>query len=97
MKKPNKNDCVSSSEYIEKLEEYTEYLSQDDKVISAFAFNTGNAIEELIKTETNNLKAQNQLLEARILRWYHHAHGGERENYKREFANYFNITISRDG
>ncbi len=43
---------------------------EGNKNISAFAFKTGRLIEDLIIKETNNLKEENQLLQARILNFY---------------------------
>lgn len=37
--------------------------------ISAFSYNLGKLIEEVIKEETNNLKDNNKLLEAKLLHW----------------------------
>ena len=44
--------------------------NQKDEVISAFAFNTGKAIEQLIIETTNNLQEENRTLKAAIMSWY---------------------------
>lgn len=64
-------------------------MSKD--TISAFAFRTGKAIEEVINEETNNLRDKNQLLEAKILQWY--ANKGQDP----EFAEFFGIGGTRKG
>ena len=43
--------------------------SEEDNSISAFAFNTGRVIEQLIAEETDNLKDRCKLLEAKILHY----------------------------
>ncbi len=45
-------------------------MKMEDNNISAFAFKTGRLIEELINKENNNLKEENQMLQARILHFY---------------------------
>ena len=61
-----------------------------DEIISAFAFNTGRQIEELIKEQTNNLQERNQMLEAKILDWY-------AKSKDEKFAEHFGIKEARDG
>lgn len=61
-----------------------------DESISAFAFRTGKQIESLIKRETNNLEEKNQLLEAKILKWY-------MKTKDEEFATYFGIKEEAHG
>ena len=61
------------------------------ETISAFAFHTGKAIENLINEETNNLRDKNQLLEAKILQWY------ANRGYDPEFAKFFGIGEAREG
>ena len=61
-----------------------------DEIISAFAFNTGRQIEELIKEQTNNLQERNQMLEAKILDWYV-------KSKDEKFAEHFGIKEARDG
>lgn len=64
--------------------------SFSNKTISAFAYNTGRKIEELITKETNNLKQTNQTLSHKILQWY--------QNTKdEEFAKHFGIEIIHPG
>lgn len=41
--------------------------SENSEEISAFAFKTGRLIEELINKETENLRSENKMLQARIL------------------------------
>ncbi len=61
-----------------------------EEIISAFAFNTGKQIEELINEQTNNLQAQNELLQAKILQWY--VKSGDQE-----FAKHFDIINVESG
>tara|TARA_R110000868_G_scaffold14414_2_gene66995 strand:- start:14645 stop:14854 length:210 start_codon:yes stop_codon:yes gene_type:complete len=62
--------------------------------ISAFAYNTGKAIEELIDKETNNLKDINRNLEASILLYRHKI----KHTYMvKDFDNHFNIKIQTEG
>jgi len=61
-----------------------------DEIISAFAFDTGRKIENLIKEETNNLKHENQILEAKIMQWY-------MKDRNPEFAEHFGIKEYRSG
>ena len=42
----------------------------DNNFVSAFAFDTGRLIEDLIKEQVNSLEERNQMLEAKILDWY---------------------------
>ncbi len=63
--------------------------SYRDENISAFAFKTGKAIEQLIKEQTDNLAEKNQMLEAKILQWY-------MKTKDKEFAEHFNI-ITNNG
>tara|TARA_R110000868_G_scaffold156695_1_gene383699 strand:- start:8116 stop:8370 length:255 start_codon:yes stop_codon:yes gene_type:complete len=44
-------------------------MSDENKEISAFAFQTGRLIEQLIIKTTNNLERQNQMLMAQILQF----------------------------
>jgi hypothetical protein len=60
-----------------------------DEIISAFAFRAAKQIEELIKTQTNNLTEQDQIMQARVLQWY------VKSGYDEEFAEHFGITRSR--
>lgn len=62
----------------------------DNDFISAFAFNTGRQIEQLIKEQTNNLEERNQILEAKILDWY-------AKNKDEKFAEHFGIKEAREG
>lgn len=61
-----------------------------DKIISAFAFNTGKEIEKLIKKQTENLEGRNRVTEAKILQWY-------AKTKDEEFAKHFGITTMREG
>ena len=61
------------------------------ETISAFAFHTGKAIENMVNEETNNLRSKNQLLEAKILQWY------ANKGYDPEFAEFFQIGKKREG
>jgi len=62
----------------------------DNDFISAFAFNTGRQIEELIKEQTDNLQERNQMLEAKILDWY-------AKSRDEKFAEHFGIKEAREG
>lgn len=59
-----------------------------DEFISAFSFNTGNVIEEIIKKQTNNLAEENNMLKSKILFFYN---GMLESEIKLEFAEYFGI------
>ena len=61
-----------------------------DEIISAFAFKTGNKIENLIKEQTENLEGRNRIIEAKILQWY-------AKTKDEEFAKHFGITTMREG
>ena len=61
-----------------------------EKIISAFAFKTGNKIEMLIKEQTENLEGKNRITEAKILQWY-------AKTKDEEFAKHFGITTMREG
>jgi hypothetical protein len=61
-----------------------------DEIISAFAFQTGKEIEKLINERTNNLQDENEILIARILRWYEITKDPE-------FAKHFGIGEDRKG
>lgn len=70
-----------------------EYDESGKSGISAFAYNTGHLIEELIKHETNNLKERLQVNEAKILKFYSEL----QEPIKSKYAEYFRIvTIKED-
>jgi len=62
----------------------------DNDFISAFAFNTGRQIEELIKEQTDNLQESNQMLERKILDWY-------AKSRDEKFAEHFGIKEDRKG
>jgi len=70
-----------------------EYDETGKSIISAFAYNTGHLIEELIKNETNSLKERNQLYEAKILGFYNEL----QEPTKSKYAEYFGITDIKEG
>ena len=70
-----------------------EYDESGKSEISAFAFNTGHLIEELIKKQTDNLKHRSQLTEAKILDFYQKLE----EPLKDEYAKYFGININFNG
>jgi hypothetical protein len=59
---------------------------EDDRNISAFAYNTGRIIEDLITERTKNLEYTNQQLEAKILQWY------TNNRADKGFAKHFGIT-----
>ena len=61
-----------------------------DEIISAFAFDTGRKIENLIKEQTNNLEYQNKILEAKIMQWY-------TKDRDPAFAEHFGIKEYRSG
>ncbi len=61
-----------------------------DEDISSFAFFTGKEIERIINARTNNLHETNQLLEAKILKWFH-------KSKDKDFAEYFNIIVDTKG
>ena len=61
-----------------------------EEIISAFAFKTGNKIENLIKEQTENLEGRNRIIEAKILQWY-------AKTKDEEFAKHFGITTMREG
>jgi hypothetical protein len=65
-------------------------MSQDE-IISAFAFRAAKQIEDLIKTQTNNLTEQDQIMQAKVLQWY------VKSGYDEEFAEHFGISRSRSG
>ena len=58
------------------------------ETITAFAFNTGKAIERLIREHTDDLKGRNEDLEAKLLQWYN-------ETGDKDFAKHFGITNMR--
>ena len=61
-----------------------------EEIISAFAFETGNKIENLIKEQTENLEGKNRIIESKILQWY-------AKTKDEEFAKHFGITTMREG
>lgn len=62
----------------------------EKEFISAFAFNIGKEIERWIIEQTNNLEYNNQILQAKILKWYY--------TYRdEEFAKYFGIKTHTHG
>lgn len=65
-------------------------MAFDDELISAFAFNTANAIEDLIREQTEGLEDRNRILEAKILQWY-------AKTKDAEFAKHFGIIAAREG
>ena len=65
-------------------------MSYKDEIISAFAYNTGKKIEELIKKQTDNLEETNNMLEAKIFQWYS-------ETRDEKFAIHFGIKEIRSG
>ena len=70
-----------------------EYDESGNSVISAFAYNTGHLIEELIKKETGNLKEDYTLLQAKVLSFYHQLP----DSLKTKYAEYFELTIITKG
>lgn len=70
-----------------------EYDESGKSGISAFAYNIGHLVEELIKHETNNLKEKNQLNEAKILGFYNEL----QEPVKSKYAKYFGIIFIKEG
>jgi hypothetical protein len=74
---------------------------EDNKNIKAFAFHTGIAIENLINKETDNLREENQLLQAKILEFYFILKeiGYELNSCKADekYKDYFNIETKRHG
>lgn len=65
---------------MDKLEE----VKIDDEHISAFAFDLGRQIEAVINDRTDNLEANNKIIEAKLIQWY--AKSGDEE-----FAKHFGI------
>lgn len=61
---------------------------RDDEIISAFAFNTGAKIEQLIKDQMDNLEGRNRITEAKILQWY-------QKTKDKDFAEHFGIIEQR--
>lgn len=61
---------------------------EKDEQISAFAFETGKRIEQLINERMNFLREENTLLEAKILQWYE-------KSRDESFADHFEIVSSR--
>ncbi len=75
---------------------------KEDENISAFAFKTGRLIEDLINKETNNLKEENKLLQARILNFYCKLNDNVEVYYYtpdlvQEYKEYFNIETLTKG
>ena len=70
-----------------------EYDESGKSDISAFAYNTGHLIEELIKHETDNLKERQRLNEAKILGFYNEL----QEPIKSKYAEYFGIINIKEG
>lgn len=77
----------------------------EDK-ISIFAFKTGRLIEDLIIKETNNLKEENQLLQGKILEFYHRYKNTKCKTYEEyntltnlfdDYNQFFNITKTIKG
>jgi hypothetical protein len=64
-----------------------ETTSNNDTMISAFAYDVGIMIEDLIRNRTNDLEAHNKYLEAKILQYHYKLSGEEKEKY----AKYFEI------
>ncbi len=65
-------------------------MNDKDKIISAFAFKTGQEIEKLIKEQTENLEGRNRILEAMIMQWY-------MKSKDKTFAKHFGISEMREG
>lgn len=63
---------------------------EKDEQISAFAFETGKRIEQLINERMNFLQEENALLKAKILQWYE-------KSRDEDFAAHFEIISSREG
>jgi len=55
-----------------------------EDIISAFAYQTGRQIENIIKEQTNDLEKSYKVLKAKVLIWY-------AEHNNEEFAKYFGI------
>jgi hypothetical protein len=75
-------------------------IDMENKEISAFAFNTGRLIEDLINKETSNLKHTNQMLEAKILDFYckiKDMDSSELYNIEDTYRDYFSIKINTGG
>jgi hypothetical protein len=70
--------------------EHTE-KSYKDETISAFAYNAGKKIEEMINNHNDNLSVQNQHMEAKILSWY------RQNGQDPKFAEHFGIQAARSG
>ena len=67
----------------------------DEKdAISAFAFNTGCVIEEIIKQRTEDLESRTKILEAKLLDYYMKMPEGI---LKSEFGGYFGIIRQEKG
>jgi len=64
--------------------------------ISAFSYNLGKLIEEVIREETNNLKYNNQLLEAKMLQFRQYLLK-EGPIFISEFDKIFGISTMRSG
>ena len=67
-----------------------------DEAISAFAYNTGRMIEELINDRTNNLERNYKQLQARLFT-FRHLHLTEFPELAKKFDNYFRITTLTNG
>lgn len=63
---------------------------KDNEIISAFAFDLGQQIEDLINDKIGEVKNRNRILEAKILKYYV-------ENKDEKFAEYFNINTHYTG
>lgn len=63
---------------------------EKDEQISAFAFETGKRIEQLINERMNFLQEENTLLEAKILQWYE-------KSRDEVFAKHFGIERQQEG
>jgi hypothetical protein len=66
-------------------------LCNEDKPISAFAYNMGREVERIINEHTNNLENDNIMLQAKIMQWY--ADNGK----DAKFAKFFGIESQRKG
>lgn len=62
----------------------------DNEFISAFSYNTGKIIEKVIDEKTNNIMYENQILQAKILDFYHQI---SNLSIKEQYKNYFNIVV----
>lgn len=66
----------------------------ENKVISAFAFNTGQLIEQLINDRTSHLEDKYKMLEAKLLDYYMRLPAGA---IKSEFGGFFGIIRQTGG